>query len=391
MSKMKMFSILAAILVLGAGTWTACKKSQPDQPGQASVEKIKYHCPMHPTYTSDKPGDCPICNMKLVPVESDKKLLYYRSPMNPKATSPTPMKDEMGMDYIPVYAGEGQGIEAPVSGQAAVNITPERQQLIGVKIEEVKFHPLTKVIRTSARVAYDPELYNAIEEYKQALQSKDKVKDSPWPDVQERAGALMRASALRLRQLGLSDSQITNLEKDYQNSTSLLLSEKGGSVWIYAQVYESEMGLVQPGQTMEITSAALPGKKFYGAVKGGDQILNAETRSLKVRAEVTNSNGLLKPEMYVDAKIHADLGSKLAIPQDAVINTGERTIVFVDKGNGKYEPREVRLGNEAENYVEVLSGVSKGEKVVIGANFLIDSESKLKAAVADMGGSKQGK
>ncbi len=312
---------------------------------------------------------------------AQKKTLFYRNPMQPNITSPTPKKDEMGMDYVPVYAEEAAPSGVP--GHAEVRISPESGQLIGVKTGQVAYRNLKKVIRASARVAYDTELYNAISEYKAALSSREKIRESPSPDAHESANALVRGSALRLRQIGLSKAQIENLNRDYKNPTNLLLGEKGGSVWVYAQVYEYESGLSKPGQTMEVTSPALPGKKLVGIVTAVDPILNSESRSLKVRAQVPNPEGLLKPEMFVNAKIFVDLGNKLAVPAEAVLNTGERQIVFVVKGEGVYEPREVQLGQEAQDFYEVLSGLSDGEKVVTSANFLIDSESRLKAPVPE--------
>ncbi len=381
-----------------AGRLAPHRMDQTQQAGESARKQI-YHCPMHPNYTADKPGDCPICGMKLVLMDSDdmqmsgdghrgqkdRKIKFYRNPMHPSVTSPVPAKDNMGMDYVPVYEEEESLVS--VEGQAAIKVNSERQQLIGVKTEAVQVRPLTKTIRASARVAYDPELYNDISEYREALQSKNNMKDSTSEDAKERTNALVRAATLKLRQAGLSESQINKIDKDYQ-SNNLLLPEKGGSVWIYAQVYESEAGLVLPGQRMDVTSTALPGEKFWGTVTSVDPIVNPETRTLKVRAEVNNTNGKLKLEMFVNAKIQVELGSKLSVPREAILNGGERQIVFVDQGNGSYEPREVRLGSETESYVEILSGVSKGEKVVSSGNFLIDSESKLKAAAQGMGSKK---
>ncbi len=393
----KRLGIFALITFLFAGAWviSSCKsKTGHEDHAAASKEQKLYHCPMHPTYTSDKPGDCPICGMKLVPVAEEeheeavkeKKILYYRSPMQPGVTSPVPKKDEMGMDYAPVYAGEETATNSDVKGYATVKISTERGELIGVKTGEVAYRNLKKVVRASARVAYDTELYNAISEYKAALAAKENTKESQWPDVHERADALINAARLRLRQLGVSAEQLENVHNDYHDPTNLLLGEKGGSVWVYAQVYEYEAGLVRAGQMMEVSAPALPGKRFQGKIKAVDQILNSETRSLRVRAEVPNQEGLLKPEMYVKASIYVELGERLAVPEEAVLDTGERQIVFVITNQGKYEPRNVKLGQEADGYYEVLSGVSKGEKVVTSANFLIDSESKLKSAVSGAGG-----
>ncbi len=212
------------------------------------------------------------------------------------------------------------------------------------------------------------------------------MKESPWPDVKERSEALIRSSILRLRQMGLSEDQISELSSRTEDPTNLLLSDKGGSVWVYAQIYEYETGIVKRGQMMEVTSSAFPGRSFRGRVVAVDSILNPETRTLKVRGEVPNPEGLLKPEMYVDTVIHIDLGRKLAIPEEAVLKTGTRQIIFVEAGPGQFEPREIKVGGKAEDHYEVLSGVKEGEKVVTSANFLIDSESKLKSALSGAGG-----
>lgn len=405
--------LLAATLILAVSSiWIiGCKRGGKHDHSQASAaetKRAKYHCPMHPTYVSDKPGECPICHMSLVPIESDeaheqavqtaqadpsdKKPLYYRHPMRPDVTSPVPKKDEMGMDYVPVYKEETEQAASGVSGQAPVKLTPEREQLIGVRTAPVEKQNLAFLVRASGRVAYDPDLYNAIAEYKEAVRAQEKTKDSPWPDVHERSEALVRSSVLRLRQMGLSEGQIANLAQGPDDSTNLLLGKTGGSVWVYAQIYEYETGLVKPGQEMEVSASALAGRRLWGKVVAVDPILNAETRTLKVRAEVSNPEGLLRPEMYVDAIIHVELGRRLAVPEEAVLDTGTRQLVFVETGPGRYEPRQVELGHEAEDFREVRSGVKEGEKVVISANFLVDSESKLKAAISQSsgGGHKHG-
>lgn len=438
--KRKLAAFAAALAVLLAAGWLV-RTWQHTRSANQESQAVTYYCPMHPSYTSEKPGDCPICNMKLVPMEeagsagsegtgttlSGKRVcllhkckmanclmemplkpgqkvscpicgthvaeaaesaargepLYYRHPMRPEVTSPAPKKDEMGMDYVPVYAEEKA--EMPVPGQASTVISTERRQMIGMRSEAALRRDLAVTVRASGRVAYDPDLYNAIAEYREAVKARDKVKDSPWPDVHERSEALVRSSMLRLRQMGLSEAQIEQIVTSGEQSTSLLLGGAGGSVWVYAQIYEYEIGLVKPGQRVEMTSPAYPGRKFHGVVKAVDPILSAETRSLKVRIEVPNPQGTLKLEMYVNAAIRVDLGKKLAIPEEAVLETGTRSVAFVDLGEGRIEPREIEVGREADGYYELLSGVEEGEKVVTSAQFLIDSESKLKAAMSKAG------
>ncbi len=437
--KILILAVIAAVILVGG---IAVRRVRNGGSGHHShAVAAKYRCPMHPSYTSDRPGQCPICNMTLVPMEETEgassgsamvgvgkkmcllhnckmanclmelplnpgqkvecpicgvhvaeaaeiqpkkgQILYYRHPMRPEVTSPTPKKDEMGMDYIPVYAEEEKPAET-VPGQATTVISAERRQMIGMKSASVERRDLSVTVRASGRVAYDPDLYNALAEYREAAHARDKVKDSPYPDVHERAEALVRAAYLRLRQMGLSEAQIEESVKSEQ-PLNLLLGGPGGAVWVYAQIYEYEIGLVKPGQSVLVTTPAYPGKKFHGSIKAVDPILSAETRSLKVRVEVPNPEGLLKLEMFVNASIQVELGRKLAIPEEAVIDTGERNVAFVDLGEGRIEPREVTVGREADGYYELLSGVREGEKVVTSAQFLIDSESKLKAAISKAG------
>lgn len=307
-------------------------------------------------------------------------ILYYRHPMRPEVTSPTAKKDEMGMDYVPVYA-EDEKTEVPVPGQATTRVTAAGRELIGMKTETIQMRALAETVRASGRVAYDPGLYTALAEYRAAARTREKVKDSSFPDVIERGEALVRASFLRLRQLGLSETQILESGRSGQSPTNLILGGAGGTVWVYAQIYEYEIDLVRPGQSAEITAPAFRGRKFHGVVKAVDPNLSAETRSLRVRIEAPDPEGLLKPEMYVNALIKVDLGTKLALPGPALLNTGERQLVFVDLGEGRIEPREVEVGREAGEYYELLSGAREGERVVTSANFLIDSESRLKSAV----------
>lgn len=358
MIKNWMFIVL---LTAFAGFGAAGCHRASDSAQKSAGEKAKYHCPMHPTYVSDKPGDCPICGMRLVPIDSGQA----------------------------DTSGENQAGDA-ATDRASVSLSQDKQQLIGMRTAPAERRDLEILIRASGRVAYDPDLYNAIIEYREAINSKEKVADSSWPDVQERADALIKSSVLRLRQMGLSQSQINKLSGETKDPTNLLLGEKGGSVWVYAQIYEYEAGLVKAGQTMEVTSSASPGQSLKGRVVAVDSILDPETRTLRVRGEVQNPENLLKPEMYVDAVIHVSLGKKLAVPAEAVLDSGTRKIVFVESAPGKFDPREVKVGRKAEDHYEILSGIQESEKVVVSANFLIDSESRLKAALSQTGAAPGG-
>jgi len=288
--------------------------------------------------------------------EQGKKILFYRNPMNPQITSPVPMKDEMGMDYVPVYEKETGTKEGEIF------ISPEEQNLIGVETEKVAFRNLKREIRTVGNIAYDPELYVAQEEYLGALGLGDEN--------------LVETGKKRLQVLGLNEEQIERLGKEGKAQENLILPED--KTWVYITIYENETGLVKAGTPVEIDTVAFPGEVFLGKIAAVSPVLDPMTRSVKARAEILNPGQKLKPGMYANVKIKIDLGSRLAIDEEAVINTGKRTIVVVASGGGNYLSREVRLGQKAEGYYEVLSGLKEGEMVVTTGNFLIDSESRLK-------------
>ena len=282
-------------------------------------QKPVYYCPMHPSYTSDRPGDCPICNMKLVKKEE------------PEAR--------------PADAREGQG----------VYISPEKQQLIGVKIDTVIYRPLSNVIRTVGRVAFDPELYKTQAEYIEAMKTLENVKDSHQGEVIKRAEALVDAAALKLKLQGLDVKQIEELEKTRENDQSLLISSVDSRfTWVYATIYEYELELVKVGQEALITAGAYPAREFKGRIVAIDPVFNAMTRSVRARIKAENIGSLLKPDMYVDVEMYSDLGAHLAVPREAIMDSGLRKIAFLSLDAGRFRPVEVKTGFSAEGYVPVL-------------------------------------
>ncbi len=399
----------AAVLLRGAPPWLTelahrlAKRSTTTPPPSGGTQAGRlYQCSMHPQIVSHEPGICPICRMQLTPVEdagvhgtdasatapasagTQRSVLFYRHPMRADVTSPVPAKDEMGMDYVPVYAEDAPaGSGETVAGRAAFTLPIERQQLIGVTTAPVERRPLTVEIRTVGKVAYDPGLYQTVVEYREAIAARAQLAESPWPDARRGADAIVRAAHLKLRQQGLSDEQIRQMAAGGHDLVELLLPGKG--VWVYAQVYEYEVELIQPGQPLVITTPSFPGRTWTAAVAAVDPILNATTRTARVRARVETPDASLKPEMFVHAHIEVSLGELLAVPEEAVLHTGEHAIVFVVEGEGRFEPRAIRLGRAAAGYSEVLSGLAEGEQVVTSANFLIDSESRFRAALAAFG------
>ncbi len=374
-------------------------------------EKPVYYCPMHPSYTSDKPGDCPICNMKLVLKEELREKAKEDSLLTAKGElSQAKEKDlqevcvehNCTMEGCPMHVRvnikPGERLICPVCGEVIsttggkvveigkaqvrplrpVMVSAKKQQLIGVQTEEVKRMPLSKTIRAAGRIAYDPELAIAQEEFIQALRNEENLKGSA---LTERAGSLTEASRRKLKLLGMSEEQVNILKDKKSAQTSLTLPEKGENVWAYLSVYEYEIGLIKTGLLVEIEAVAYPGEIFKGEVLAINPVLDAVSRTNTVRVEIKEAVDKLKPEMFVNAQIQVDLGIKIALRDSAVIDTGLRKIVYLSLEDDTLEAREVRLGQKVEDYYEVIEGLEEGDIVVTSGNFLIDSESKLKSAL----------
>lgn len=303
------------------------------------------------------------------------KILYYRNPMNPDVTSPVPMKDSMGMDYVPVYEGE------QATKKSGIYMSPEKQQMIGVKIDKVEIRGLVHEILTVGKVAYDPDLYVAQEEYLQALKTTEATKNSVLASVSVQSQSLQDAAEKKLILLGMTKGQIADLSEKGKPQENLYLPINENTAWVYMTIYEYEIGLIKEGVPVEIEAVAYPGIKFSGKIAAITPVLNAESRSALGRAEIDDAEHKLKPEMFVNAKIKVDLGKKLAVPETAVLDTGERKIVYLAKEGDILEAREVILGQKAEGFYEVLDGLKEGDMVVTSGNFLVDSESKLKGAI----------
>jgi Cu(I)/Ag(I) efflux system membrane fusion protein len=414
-------------------------------PAAAQVEKKgpRYTCPMHPTIVQDHPGECPICGMQLVPMQEggaakgERTIAFYRSPMDPKQTSPVKRKDEMGMDYLPVYEDEAHG-GGSVEGLATVNIDPSRQQLIGLTTAEVRRGPVGGSWRTVGRVQvdptgvrrintkvggyverifvdfvgkpvgkgqrlfslYSPELLSAQNEYHLALRTRQAL--SAGGELSADGDALVASARRKLQLWDVPESEIERLDKGGEASKSLtfvspisgVVTAKNvvegskiaagdtpyeitdlGEVWVMADAYESNLAQVKVGMPASLTLQSYPDRVFKGRVAFMDPLLDPKTRTVKVQ-----------PEMYGEVVLRAAEREGLTIPLDAVIHTGTRDVVFIDLGEGKFQPREVQLGEASGDQVEVVKGLEQGQKVVTRANFLVDSESRLRASLAAIGG-----
>ena len=383
--------------------------------------------------------------------KQERKLLYYRNPMGLPDTSPTPKKDPMGMDYVPVYAGgdEDAGSEPAAANQ--VTISTEKIQKLGVMTEAASLRALDKIVRAAGRVepderriyaispkfegyverlhvnvtgqpvgkgqplfeVYSPELVSAQREYAIAAQGVQAMKEA-GSEALSSMKQHAESSLMRLKNWDISEEQVKALAKSgetkrtltFRSPVSGIVTEKKAmqgmrfmpgetlyqvsdlsSVWVVADVFEQDIGLVKSGAKAKVKINAYPDKVFAGTITYVYPTLNAETRTVPVRVELANPGALLKLAMF--AQVELPVGGQervLTVPDSAVIDSGTRRIVLVHVKEGRFEPREVKLGARSDKYVEVLEGVKDGEQVVIAANFLIDAESNLKAVIGGLGG-----
>jgi Cu(I)/Ag(I) efflux system membrane fusion protein len=380
-----------------------------------------------------------------VGVEEEAKPLFYRNPMNPDVTSPVPAQDSMGMDYVPVYADnessevagtvkidpvvvQNMGVRTAVAKYSAISRTIRALGRVDYDEENmVRLHPKVEgwieeifIDKTGQNIMeddillsiYSPKLVSTQQEYLLALNNFSALKKSLCVEIKKGAEDLVKSSRERLQLLDVPEHQIRELEKTRKIKKSLHIhspaagtairigSRQGqyvtpatelyrvvdlSRVWVYASVYEYELPWVKLGDEVEMTLASVPGKTFRGSIAYIYPYAEAKTRTTKVRVVFDNTEGLLRPEMFAEISIQSDVQKKMVvIPAEAVVRTGERTQVFVARGQGKFEPRIVRLGIESSGEVAVLEGVNEGEEVVTSAQFLMDSESKLREAAAKM-------
>ncbi len=381
--------------------------------------------------------------------KGEKKVLYWQDPMHPVYKSDKPGKaPDCGMDLVPIYEGGGPAAENLPEG--AFNITPTKQQLIGVQYGNVAYEPVSKTLRTVGRLMYDetkitrihtkiegwidkvfvdftgklvqkdqplitlysPQLVSTQQEFIIAKKAKDYLGDNAIKEISSSALSLYDSSRERLRLWDISEEQIKEIEQHgtptknltlYAPSDGFVLARNAypkqrvtpetelysiadlSTVWVLADVYEFEAPQIRLGQTATMALAYFPGRSFKGNVTYIYPQLDNTTRTLKVRVEFPNPDFALKPDMYANVELKIDYGRQIVVPQEAVLDSGSEQLVFVVLDNGYFEPRKVQLGAKLDNKVVVLAGLKAGERVVTSANFLVDSESKLKSAAGGMG------
>jgi RND family efflux transporter MFP subunit len=429
-------------LLAAAGGYFAGRQKGGAEPEHQHEKKAGYHCPMHPAFRSDKPGDCGICGMKLVPdappaAEAPRgAVLYYRDPKAPTYRSDKPgLNPETGNELEPVYA----------EVEPTIHVSAEKQAWIGVRIGEAVAAPFEQTIRAAGRVAvdetriqrvmsrtdgwvetvqadfvgqlvrkgdpmatlYSPELMASQQEYLLALKAQRELDKSDMPGMHQQTLSLVEASRARLeRHWGLSPAEIVQLalSGQPQRTVTIRAPETGfvterkafpnqrittetelytladlRRVWVWAEVFESDAANVQAGMTATVEPAGGAAPAFQAKVTYLQPQIDPQTRTMRVRLEAENPGYRLRPDLFVNVTFRTGGGVRLMAPEEAVLDSGLHQTVFVAKEGGHFSPRRVKTGVRQGGRVEILEGLRAGEKIAVSGAFLLDSETQLKA------------
>ena len=384
-----------------------------------------YLCPMHPTYISDRPGDCPICAMRLVKKEKkEKSTKVVHRQMKEDSNDDSGTSNLLDIDptkqqYIGIKTVKTKKKSVSKEIKVLGTVVPDETKITHVHtkfsgfIEEVFADYEGKLVKKGQPLftVYSPELVSTQEEYLLALEAQDTLKESKFDEINKSKESLLGAAKRRLELWDISPEQIEVLEQNkkvtkeitfYSPADGFITQRNAfeghqitpkemiydiadlSNVWIFLEVFEVDLPLVTLGQTVTINFPYENIKALNGKITYIYPSVDPMTRNTKVRVEANNPGFKLKPDMYVDATILSNIGSYIVIPTQAAIDSGEKQIVFVKTGSGSFEPRAVKLGPEINDERVIYSGLEENENVVVSGNFLLDSESNLQTALDQM-------
>jgi Cu(I)/Ag(I) efflux system membrane fusion protein len=388
----------------------------PAAPAETSERKILFwYDPMHPQFRSDKPGPSPDCGMEMVPLYADERAAQQNLP--PGTVQISSLKQQLtGIRTTPVAR---RTLTKTIRTVGIVQADETRIRKVHTKftgwVEKLFVDFTGAPVRAGDPIIaiYSPDLVSTQTEYLLAWRGEQQLQGSSFAEAARNSQTLLDASRRRLLLWDITAQQIRQLEESGKPQTSVTLHSpasgyvtvKGvyqgiyvtpemelytvtdlSQVWAVLDVYEYEMPAVRVGTPVSLSFTYYPGETFTGTLAYVYPYLDAKTRTNKVRVQLDNADQRLKPDMYATAEIRVPFTDRLAVPEDAVLDSGTQQVVFVASGDGYFAPRIVRVGRRTDGYVEVLDGVNDGEQVVVGANFMVDSESQLKAALSAMGG-----
>ncbi len=378
----------------------------------AAAHGVKYLCPMHPFAAVDHPGACPICGMTLVAQEQAGPSKAMDCSLHlPAGVTLTPRQRVLANVALAKVAKREFSTETVAAGRVAWD--ERRLTRVSARIQGrvERLHTNFTGARISSgqplRDIYSPDLLSTQREYLLALEGAERTAEGMSPESRAMMTGLRDAARSRLSLWGLSPQQIAELERSrqpkrvvtitspatgviterlvtagqYVNEGAPLFSVGSlSTVWVFAELFENDLGRIAVGAPSVVTTEAFPGKLFQGRVAFVDPVINPETRTLKVRIDLDNSQGLLKPEMFVKVKLKSHKLRELAVPEGAVLFSGDRSMVWVESAPGAFTPRNITVGRKGDGYYEVISGLSGGESVAASGGFLIDGESQLQGA-----------
>lgn len=434
-------AVLAGAAYFTRGSWLPFVQKKPAGgfavPGKESAKpKVCYVCPMHPQIIKEKPGECPICGMGLIKKEVPAEGGAPGAMGNMSGMKGMPEMPGMeggkhaeaataapGLKQITLDPRERMLANVATSvirrgtisrdvytvGKIAMNETTLRRisARYAGRIESLNADFTGQYVRKGQVLftIYSPELMATQKEYLIAKQSLKRLGSSGFPEIERSTEGVLDSARMRMKLWGVTDAQIEKLDKDgtVSNAVSVYSPISGtvteikarqgdyvtegaevyavadlSRVWMWAEVYEYEFSKVSIGSKAEVTVEAFPGKTFTGRVDFIDPAVNPESRTVRVRVDLMNKGGMLKPEMFVNARIFSKPLSGLVAPASAILYTGRGDIAWVEESPGVFTMREVKVGMRSGDYFQVLSGLNEGDKVVTQGGFLIDSEAQLR-------------
>ena len=402
-----LYLFVPALRTCGPGRTAAGKKS-------AGAQSVKYLCPMHPFVAGDHPGACAICGMTLVAQEQAAQAKAVECSVHvPGGVTLSPQQRVMANVAVVKVAVR----EFSTATIAAGKVTWDERRLTRVAARIAGRVERLHANFTGARISagqplldiYAPDLVSAQREYLLALEGTEHATESALPESRAMMAGLRDAARSRLLGWGVSGPQLAELERSRQpkrvvtinaptagiiterlvtagqyvtEGTPLFAVGSLAGVWVVAELYETDSGRITVGAPSLVTTEAFPGKVFPGQVAFVEPAINPETRTLKVRIDLDNRLGLLKPEMFVKVTLKSRKLKELAVPEGAVIFSGERSMVWVESAPGSFVPRNITVGRKGDGYYEVVSGLAGGEAVAASGGFLIDAESQVQALPA---------
>ena len=410
-----MKNLFAASVIMFLLFLTSCGKSgnqstpEHQDHGAATdsqTAKEYYTCPMHPSVISDRPGACPVCGMALVRKKAEPGI----SPADLKSVTLSPAQRVMA--NVSTVAARRRHFQHTMSAVGVIDYAEPAQAKVTARfrgrIQRLFVDFTGGLVRKGQPLfeMYSPDLATAEREFVLALQAHDAGGNSGTGggtgSAQEE---LLQAARERLTMhFGLTAEQVAGIEEKRESGSTVVFNspihgtviskevqegeyvDEGmvlyqladlSRVWAYLDTYERDISSIRVGQQVTIMADAYPGREFRGRVAFVDPAIDPQTRTVRVRAELDNRDHLLKPQMYVRASTHMDMGMSLVVPRSALLITGDRTVVWVEVGENQFEPRAVEVGMSDDASIEILSGLHDGEMVAVSGGFLLDSESVL--------------